>query len=608
MKTRKWSSLTMAALTALCVWSCQDWGKMDPPAGRDVYPILEQVSAYDFETDLDPVIMQVYTYVDGKTPDLVKDDELKSQVLHLDTGYVRLSNPLNSTKVQNAVSITFLVKQAGPTGQEGEENPFVQDVRSALVSFTDANGGQKLYITTNGGVVYDGVDGELSINTADEALTGLLDEPGEWHYVALSVTNSGYFIYVDGKKRIDQTITNFDCSKLVQFMASVPNIYLGYGNETIPGEWWLDDLKFYRNILTSTETTDPRKPSSGVEDNTNWVIVGSEDNSDGFFAPKSDMIKLKSGETAHWGFYNYTAGTNNWENWILVCTNGPAFGETGYIEHFVLRADAYGWGDGSYSVDNISYDYDWETFTTEMNGAWIDLTVTRTDNTVNMKAVATAADGTVRTYTFKYEGTLEEEIGFFLTLEKAHLKFDPAQVYVTVPGFSPHIVGKEDCSGGFFSAFSECYTLKGDFNDFVLTFTNNNTGSGANWNNWILVMTDGKDSHTNDGKEYFVLRSDAYGWGDSNYSGDNISSSFNWDTYVADMHGAECRIVLSRSGSKVSMKCYQRKADETMMPDYTFHYDNVSSDEVGFFLTIEQASLVVSAVGYYPHLNQIYGE
>ena len=279
MKTRKWSSLTMAALTALCVWSCQDWGKMDPPAGRDVYPILEQVSAYDFETDLDPVIMQVYTYVDGKTPDLVKDDELKSQVLHLDTGYVRLSNPLNSTKVQNAVSITFLVKQAGPTGQEGEENPFVQDVRSALVSFTDANGGQKLYITTNGGVVYDGVDGELSINTADEALTGLLDEPGEWHYVALSVTNSGYFIYVDGKKRIDQTITNFDCSKLVQFMASVPNIYLGYGNETIPGEWWLDDLKFYRNILTSTETTDPRKPSSGVEDNTNWVIVGSEDSS-----------------------------------------------------------------------------------------------------------------------------------------------------------------------------------------------------------------------------------------------------------------------------------------------------------------------------------------
>ena len=500
------------------------------------------------------------------------------------------------------------MKQAGPTGQEGEENPFVQDVRSALVSFTDANGGQKLYITTNGGVVYDGVDGELSINTADEALTGLLDEPGEWHYVALSVTNSGYFIYVDGKKRIDQTITNFDCSKLVQFMASVPNIYLGYGNETIPGEWWLDDLKFYRNILTSTETTDPRKPSSGVEDNTNWVIVGSEDNSDGFFAPKSDMIKLKSGETAHWGFYNYTAGTNNWENWILVCTNGPAFGETGYIEHFVLRADAYGWGDGSYSGDNISYDYDWETFTTEMNGAWIDLTVTRTDNTVNMKAVATAADGTVRTYTFKYEGTLEEEIGFFLTLEKAHLKFDPAQVYVTVPGFSPHIVGKEDCSGGFFSAFSECYTLKGDFNDFVLTFTNNNTGSGANWNNWILVMTDGKDSHTNDGKEYFVLRSDAYGWGDSNYSGDNISSSFNWDTYVADMHGAECRIVLSRSGSKVSMKCYQRKADETMMPDYTFHYDNVSSDEVGFFLTIEQASLVVSAVGYYPHLNQIYGE
>ena len=40
-------------------------GKMDPPAGRDVYPILEQVSAYDFERTL-TCIMQVYTYVDGK--------------------------------------------------------------------------------------------------------------------------------------------------------------------------------------------------------------------------------------------------------------------------------------------------------------------------------------------------------------------------------------------------------------------------------------------------------------------------------------------------------------------------------------------------------------
>ena len=608
MKTRKWSSFAMAAITVLCVWSCQDWGETDPPAGNQIYPKLEQVGAYDFETDIDPSTMQVFAYTDGKIPDLVTDSELGSQVLHLDTGYVRLSNPLNATKAQDAVSMTFLVKQAGPTEEQAEAGTFVQDVSSALVSFTNDNASQKLCITANGGLVYDGVDGELSINTADEALTGLLDDPGEWHYVALSVTNNGYFVYVDGKKRIDQTITGFDCSKLVQFMASVPYIYVGYGNETIPGEWWLDDLKIYRNTLTSTETTDPRKPADSTEDTTNWIIVGAEDNSDAFFAPKSELVKLESGESAHWGFYNYTAGANNWENWILVCTNGTASGETGYAEHFVLRADAYGWGDGSYTGDNIASDYNWDTFKTEMNGAWVELTVSRTENTVSMKAVTTAEDGSVRTYTFKYEGALEQEVGFFLTLEKAHLKLDPAEVYVTSADFSPYMVGNEDCSTAWWSAFSECYTLKGDFENFVLTFTNNNSGTGENWNNWLLVMTDGKDSHTNGGKEYFVLRSDAYGWGDDNYSGDNISSGFDWDTYVADMHGAECRIVLSRSGNQVNMKCYQRKADGTMMPDYTFHYDGVSSDEVGFFLTCEQANLAISVAGYYPYLDQIYSK
>lgn len=608
MKTRKWLSSMIAAMTALCLWSCQDWGQMDPPAGNQTYPKLEQVSTYDFETDIDPVIMQVYAYADGKLPDLIKDNQLNSQVLHLEKGYARLSNPLNGKKVQDAVSLSFLVKQTGPTEEEIEEKLFVQDVKSALVSFTNANASQTLQITANGGLVYNGVDGDLSINTSDEVLTGLLDEPGEWHYVALSVTNNGYFIYIDGKKRIDQNITNFDCSKLVQFMASVPNIYLGYDKEVIPGEWWLDDLKVYRNTLTSAETTDPRKPSDEKEDNTNWIIVGMEDNSDAFFAPKSELIKLKSGESAHWGFYNYTAGDHNWENWVLACTNGFAFGEEGYAEHFVLRADAFGWGDSSYSGDNITNDYDWDTFLSEMNGAWIDLTITRTDNMVNMKAVITAEGGTVRTYTFKYEGTLEEEIGFFLTLEKAHLKIDPAQVYVTVPGFSPYEVGNADFSDAFWSTFSECYTLKGDFNNFVFTFINNNSGSGSNWNNWLLVMTDGKDSHTNNGHEYFVLRSDAYGWGDTNYTGDNISSSFDWSTYVADMHGAECRIVLSRSGNQVNVKCYQRKADGTMMPDYTYHYDSVTSDEVGFFLACDLANLVISAVGYYPHLNQIYGE
>lgn len=605
-KTRKWPRLLTAALLVLSFSACEDWGQMDPPAGTDIYPTLEKVATYQFEEALDPQVIQTLAIGEGEIPELVRDNELGSQVLHLNGGYAQIFNPMNNFKAQDAVSLTFLVKQVGPTEEEAEEGTFTKDLSTPIVSFENANATQWLYLTANGGLVYQGVDGEYSCNLAEEVNTGLLDESGDWHYVALAVHNDGYFIYVDGKKRIDQTIADFDCSKMVQFMAQTPYMNIGYGAQTLCKELWIDDVTVYRNKITAAETVDPRKPSTDEPDYTNWIIVGEEDNSAAFFGPKTDLFKLKAGETLHFGFRNYTAGGNNWENWVLVCTNGPAFGEEGYAEHFVLRADAYGWGDGAYNGDNISSDYDWDTFLAEINGAWVDLTITRTETDVNMTAVTTSADGSAtRTYRFSYTGTLEAELGFFLTMEKAHLALDPSQVYVSVPGFTPYTVGAEDCSTGWWSAFSETYSLTGDFSNFTLSFTNNNSGEGANWNNWLLVMTDGGGAGS---PEYFVLRSDAYGWGNADYNGDNISASFNWDTYVADMHGAHCFITLSRSGKQVDMTCYQLKADGSSMPKYTFHFDNVTSESVGFFLTCELANLQMHGAGYFPYVNQIISE
>ena len=246
MKARKWPSLIIAAFTILSLGSCEDWGQMDPPAGSDVYPKLEQVLNLKFDGDrVNSEEIQTFAYSGGDVPSLVTDEKM-GQVLCLDNGYARIFNPYNKVKVQNAVSLVFYVKQAGTAEMTDEDEiaAYTQDLTGALFSFENQNGTQRMFITANGWLSYEGEDGRYEANNPNSANTGLLT-PDVWHYVALSVTNTGYFVYVDGKKRIEQNVTDFDFSKIVQFMASVPYIYMGYGSDTQTKKFYLDDVKFY---------------------------------------------------------------------------------------------------------------------------------------------------------------------------------------------------------------------------------------------------------------------------------------------------------------------------------------------------------------------------
>jgi hypothetical protein len=73
------------------------------------------------------------------------------------------------------------------------------------------------------------------------------------------------------------------------------------------------------------------------------------------------------------------------------------------------------------------------------------------------------------------------------------------------------IVGAEDNSAAWWTAFSDYFSIP--TNKLLhLEFVNN--GSGANnYNNWNLAVVNMADRSATDYKEYFVLRSDAYGWG-----------------------------------------------------------------------------------------------
>lgn len=74
------------------------------------------------------------------------------------------------------------------------------------------------------------------------------------------------------------------------------------------------------------------------------------------------------------------------------------------------------------------------------------------------------------------------------------------------------IVGAEDNSSGWWVAFSDYFTIPAN-KLLHLEFVNHGTGVN-NWNNWNLAVTNEVTERAGDGyKEYFVLRSDAFGWG-----------------------------------------------------------------------------------------------
>jgi len=124
------------------------------------------------------------------------------------------------------------------------------------------------------------------------------------------------------------------------------------------------------------------------------------------------------------------------------------------------------------------------------------------------------------------------------------------------------IVGAEDNSAAWWTAFSDYFAIP--TNKLLhLEFVNHSSGAG-NWNNWNLAITNEIADRAAAGyKEYFVLRSDAYGWGGTMaaegyaYDGKMISQNYPdtdgdgdiWNDFRTTMQGANVTIEVDHSAT-----------------------------------------------------------
>lgn len=157
---------------------------------------------------------------------------------------------------------------------------------------------------------------------------------------------------------------------------------------------------------------------------------------------------------------------------------------------------------------------------------------------------------------------------------------------------SSSTVGNTDKTSAWWTAFSDGVTIP---TGKTLTFKFTNHAGSANWNNWILVAAN-KERGESDYKEYFLLRSDNYGWGGDSYNGDVYTNNFTelaskgtdvWANYHDLMDGAE--VTMKISNSSTGLVFVNITAKSTSGTDLVSRYYAPCPGDVVVFLSVENS-------------------
>lgn len=600
----------VALFAVFCLWSCQDWGEMDPPAGNQQKPTLKELASYTFD-DLGSDV-SIGVYQGGKAPKLVVDKQLEV-VLELDGGYVSYSNPLQFYTLQEAASLTGWVK----LNESDEDTP--------IFCFSDETGSKKLMFTANSDLYYN----EEKLNTNSLLLTA-----GEWHWFSVAVKPDSYAIYIDGVA-VDGTITNDESvatasravasGEVMNFMTEASKLYFGYGSKEKPVKMWIDEVSVYKNLITDKEIAKPELPEigeggdSGDGDNPgneNIYVLGAPDCSTGWWSEFSPIMKADGDCIFHHRFVNHTNGLNAWNNWVLGISNGKLPNEEGYQEYAIVRADNWGWlnGNGDNTIDKSGYPlsntYDltngWTLFCQEMEGAVVDLTVQRKGSTLTMNADIVTKSKLNWTYSWTYGAIPNGELGVFLTVDGSYLEIDLEEAYVgNTYSQGYNVVGSQDNSTGWWGAHSSKVLMEGDGK--VVYQLYNHTSKTNIWNSYVFILTTGthptESGYNGATDELLILRADPYGWG-AIYDEGAITVIDGMDVEKAD--GALVTVSFTRKGTEIAYSASFDYNGKTITP-YTYISSNFPDNQEKWatFFTVDNCWLDIISVVTYPFIANI---
>lgn len=202
--------------------SCSDWGQMDPAAGTDVYPTREKLSTLNFNesTSLEELgYVQSYS---ATAAEVVYDDFLYSQVLHLGGGTMTLLSPFTDVKLQKGAGFTFWLQTP-----EGVADATVLSVGGA----------------------------ELKLKGSPAGSTDVTTD-GEWHFVAFQVWANNFQLYVDGEAVGTTAAEN---AAIIEAIDKSETITLSATDDI-----FVDDITFIRNQMNEKDYARPEIKKGNV--------------------------------------------------------------------------------------------------------------------------------------------------------------------------------------------------------------------------------------------------------------------------------------------------------------------------------------------------------
>ncbi|MBU2912383.1 hypothetical protein [Reichenbachiella agariperforans] len=170
------------------------------------------------------------------------------------------------------------------------------------------------------------------------------------------------------------------------------------------------------------------------------AIVGAEDYSSAWWTAFSDYFTIPSNKLLHLEFINHNGGSvNNWNNWNVAVVNNVADREgEGYAEYFVLRSDAFGWGNTDFDLGLVAQDYpviagsdpeevDWDLFRTTMDGAYVSLEIDHSvTGNVYVTATVEGTNGIEMVMTYNQPVSAADDINAFLVMDASYVEMETA--------------------------------------------------------------------------------------------------------------------------------------------------------------------------------------
>ena len=158
-------------------------------------------------------------------------------------------------------------------------------------------------------------------------------------------------------------------------------------------------------------------------------------------------------------------------------------------------------------------------------------------------------------------------------------------------------VGSSDNTAAWWSEFSQGFEVPAGKVLHIL-FTNHSSG-GANWNNWNLCVATNDKRTGDDYSEYFVIRSDRYGWGngydgaliDTDYGDDKVDAGCKgWADWLAVMNGAEVELMIDHSSNGATYVTALQTGNDGNLYTETFTCESTPTTTYSAFLICDGSS------------------